>query len=113
MSCAIAMMGCVSSYYQPFRFISSGDLVYPEEARKAQVSGKVTVKYDIQVDGTVSNVSVVKADPPDVFDTEAVRYVQTWVFRPAHKNGTPQVTENVESDVTFKLAALMEDPPDY
>ena len=112
-SWTFAMMGCVSSYYQPFTLISFGDLVYPEKAKQAQVTGTVTVKYDIQVDGTVSNVSVVKAAPPDVFDAEAVRYVQTWVFRPAKKNGTPQVTENVESDITFKLSDLMDDPPDY
>lgn len=113
MSCVVVLGGCVSSSYRPFQILSTGDLVYPEEAKKARITGTVTVRYDIQVDGTVTNVSVVSAEPPGVFDSEAVRYVRTWVYLPARKDGTPQVTENVESDITFKLAELMDDPPNY
>ena len=113
MSCAVALGGCVSSSYRPFQILSTGDLVYPEKAKKARITGTVTVRYDIQVDGTVTNVSVVTAEPPGVFDSAAVRYVRTWVYIPARKDGTPQVTKNVESDITFKLAELMDDPPNY
>lgn len=113
MSCVVVLGGCVSSSYRPFQILSTGDLVYPEEAKKARITGTVTVRYDIQVDGTVTNVSVVSAEPPGVFDSEAVRYVRTWVYLPARTDGTPQVTENVESDITFKLAELMDDPPNY
>lgn len=111
--CVVVIGGCVSSSYRPFQILSTGDLVYPEEAKKAGITGKVTVRYDIQVDGTVTNVAVVAAEPPGIFDSEAVRYVRTWVYIPASKDGTPQVTENVESDITFKLAELMDDPPNY
>lgn len=112
-SFAVVLGGCVSSSYQPFRLLTTGDLIYPEEAKKAGITGSVTVRYDIQVDGTVTNVSVVSADPPGVFDSDAVSYIRTWVYLPARKNGIVQVTENVESDVTFKLAELMQDPPNY
>lgn len=107
------MLGCVSSSYQPFALISWDDLVYPEDAKRSQITGSVTVSYDIQIDGTVANVSVVESEPPDVFDAEALRYVRSWVFRPAKKDGAFVVTENVESEITFKLADQMEDPPDY
>ena len=113
MSCVVVLGGCVSSSYRPFQILSTGDLVYPEEAKKARITGTVTVRYDIQVDGTVTNVSVVTAEPPGVFDSEAVRYVRTWVYIPARKDGAPQVTKNVESDITFKLAELMDVPPNY
>ncbi|MXZ44401.1 MAG: energy transducer TonB [Gammaproteobacteria bacterium] len=108
-----APLGCVSTSYQPFALISWDDLVYPEEAKRSKITGSVTVQYDIQIDGTVANVSVVEAEPPDVFDAEALRYVRSWVFRPAKKAGAFVVTENVESEITFKLADQMEDPPDY
>lgn len=110
---SFGLLGCASSSYQPFKLISSDDIEYPEEAKKSKITGTVVVQYDIQADGTVTNVSVVSADPPNIFDEEAVRYVSSWVFRPAMLNKVPQVTENVESKVTFKLADVMEDPPDY
>lgn len=113
LTCTFALLGCVSSAYQPFSLISWDDLVYPEEAKQSKVTGTVTVQYDIQVDGTVSNVSVIQSDPPDIFDAEALRYVRSWVFRPAKKDGIAVLTENVESEITFKLADQMEDPPDY
>lgn len=112
-TCTFALLGCVSSSNQPFSLISWDDLVYPEEAKISKVTGTVTVRYDIQVDGTVTNVSVVQSEPPEVFDEEALRYVRSWVFRPAKKNGIFVRTENVESEITFKLADQMEDPPDY
>ena len=87
--------------------------MYPEDAKKSKVTGTVTVRYDIQADGTVTNVSVVQSEPPEVFDEEALRYVRSWVFRPAKKDGIFVSTENVESEITFKLADQMEDPPDY
>ena len=112
-TCTFALLGCVSSSNQPFSLISWEDLVYPEEAKNSKVTGTVTVRYDIQVDGTVTNVSVVLSEPPEVFDEEALRHVRSWVFRPAKKNGIFVPTENVESEITFKLADQMEDPPDY
>ena len=113
LSCTLFLWGCVSTSSQPFVLLSSGDLTYPEDAKQAQITGTVTIKYDIQADGTVANVSVVNADPPGVFDTEAVRFVHTWVFLPARRDKIPQVTENVESEIRFELSELMDDPPDY
>ena len=113
MSCTLILSGCLSTGYQPFRWLSSGDLIYPEEAKQEKITGTVTVQYDILIDGTVANVSVVSSDPAGVFDSEAIRHVKTWVFRPARLNNTPQATENVESKIEFKLSELMEDPPDY
>lgn len=113
LACSVALLGCVSSLNQPFALISWDDLVYPEEAKQSKVTGTVTVRYDIQVDGSVTNVSVVQSDPPETFDAAALSHVRSWVFRPAKKDGTAVPTENVESEITFKLADQMDDPPDY
>ncbi|MYD46026.1 MAG: energy transducer TonB [Gammaproteobacteria bacterium] len=113
LSFTLTLMGCVSSSSQPFSLISWDDLVYPEEAKNSRVTGTVTVRYDIQVDGTVANVTVVQSNPPEVFDAAALKHVRSWVFRPAKKDGTAVPTENVESEITFKLADQMDDPPDY
>ncbi|MCY3540765.1 MAG: energy transducer TonB [Gammaproteobacteria bacterium] len=112
-TCAFALSGCISLSSQPFSLISWEDLVYPAEAKKSKVTGTVTVRYDIQVDGTVTNVSVVQSEPPEVFDAAALKHVRSWIFRPAKKDGVAVLTENVESEITFKLADQMEDPPDY
>ena len=49
-------------------------LVYPEEAKKNGVQGKVTLQYTIDVDGTLKNVRVLRGVEPSL-DKEAVRVV--------------------------------------
>ena len=49
-------------------------LVYPEEAKKNGVQGRVTLQYTIDVDGTLKNVRVLRGVEPSL-DKEAVRVV--------------------------------------
>jgi TonB family protein len=53
--------------------------------RKA--SGFVIVKFDIGDNGRVSNVEVVEATPPGVFDDAALTAVRKWVYEPRKENG--------------------------
>ena len=55
---------------------------YPGAALRAQESGSVIVEFTVETDGSVSNPRVVRADPPRVFDREAIGAVRRWRFEP-------------------------------
>lgn len=64
------------------RAISTAPPRYPADALRSNLSGEVQVEFTVNVDGTVSNARVVRADPPRVFDREAVAAVRRWRFEP-------------------------------
>lgn len=55
---------------------------YPADALRAGTSGEVMVEFTVDVDGSVSNARVVRADPPRTFDREALAAVRRWRFEP-------------------------------
>ena len=59
--------------------------VYPEEAKKKRIEGKVTLKVVVNVDGSVSDVSVLEG--PEIFHQAAIDAALHWQFRPAEHNG--------------------------
>jgi protein TonB len=62
---------------------------YPPEALRAGQSGEVQVEFTVNPDGSVANARVVRANPPRVFDREAVAAVRRWRFEPV---GAPVTT---------------------
>jgi protein TonB len=62
---------------------------YPPEALRAGQSGEVQVEFTVNPDGSVANARVVRANPPRVFDREAVAAVRRWRFEPV---GEPVTT---------------------
>lgn len=98
--------GCVGTSNQPFSLVQPGTLEFPQEAKEAgETKGSVVVEYDIEVDGTVSNLLIVSSDPPDLFDKEALRFVGAWRFRPAYEKGSPVATRGVQSTIRFELSS--------
>ena len=77
-------------------------IVYPAQASEEGASGKVTVAFIIEKDGSVSNVQVVRGKHP-ALDAEAVRVVKKMPkWTPGRNNGVPvRVAYNLP--VTFKL----------
>ncbi len=55
---------------------------YPQDALRSGQSGEVMVEFTVALDGSVDNVRVVRADPPRVFDREAILAVRRWRFEP-------------------------------
>jgi len=69
-----------------FHFIKQ-HLKYPEEARKAQVSGKVELQFIIEKDGTVSNAEVIWALGRGC-DEEALRVMKLMPkWKPGRQSG--------------------------
>jgi periplasmic protein TonB len=64
------------------RAISTPAPRFPPEALRAGTSGEVQVEFTVGVDGSVTSARVVRANPPRVFDREAVAAVRRWRFEP-------------------------------
>ncbi|MFN3750707.1 MAG: energy transducer TonB [Thiobacillus sp.] len=69
------------------RALGSIEPDYPLDADRQRRSGKVRLQLKLEADGRVSDVEIVQADPPGVFDESAVRAFRAARFSPAQKNG--------------------------
>jgi len=74
---------------------------FSEEARRAKHQGSVLLSVEVDGNGRVSNIRVVKSLGLGL-DEKAVEAVRLWRFRPALKNGKP-VTVPATIDVNFHL----------
>jgi TonB family protein len=69
------------------RFVNS-KLIYPKDAKENNISGKVVVRFAINSDGAVGEVSVLKGISP-ALDAEAVRVVKLLpAWKPGKLSGT-------------------------
>ena len=71
---------------------------YPADAARRGLEGFVEVEFVIGADGKVGSVDVLKAQPPRVFEREAVRAVKGWTFQPSGDGET-----RVKRRIDFKL----------
>lgn len=78
------------------------NIIYPAAAAEEGVSGKVTIQFVVERDGSVSNVKVARGKHP-ALDAEAVRVVKKMPkWTPGRNNGQP-VRVTYLLPVTFKL----------
>lgn len=67
----------------------SDNLKYPQAAKEMGVEGVVTVQFNVNTDGSIGTIKIVRMIDPDL-EQEAIRLVKNmpaWV--PADKNGSP------------------------
>lgn len=83
--------------------------IYPEEARKARITGIVIVRAVISRDGVVKDVQVLKPLPFGL-DQAAVDAVKQWTFKPATLEGKP-VDVYFNLTINFKLTTPPPPPP--
>ena len=70
--------------------ISKRPPVYPAQARRKGLEGKVTVKYRVTERGTVDSVTVGACTTPGVgFEEAAMAAVKKWRYRPGTQDGQP------------------------
>ncbi len=60
---------------------------YPRAAQRRNVSGWVDVIFTVDIDGSVTNISVRDSNPGDTFITSATNAVEAWRFEPVIENG--------------------------
>ncbi len=76
---------------------------YPQDAAMKGIEGWVEFRFDINPDGSPSNIKVVAANPRRVFEKEARRAIRRWKFKPKMYNGQPVVQKNMRYKLEFVL----------
>ncbi len=74
---------------------------YPQLAYRRRLAGWVEIQFTVGVNGRVTDVQVLRADPQRMFDREAVRAVEQWMFEPALRDGVP-VPSTLSRRIEFK-----------
>jgi TonB family protein len=60
---------------------------YPSKAQRRQIEGYVDLHFTTNEAGEVVDVSVAKAEPPDMFEEAAIRALKKWKFKPLMIDG--------------------------
>ena len=76
--------------------------MYPFHAKRQGVEGLVSVRFLVDAKGRVSKFSIIRAMPPNLFETAVRQSVLRWRFKPGYKDGAPVATW-IETDIEFKL----------
>jgi protein TonB len=76
--------------------------IYPLLAKRRGVEGWVRVRFVVNEDGRVDKVTVVKSQPPGIFDQSVIRCVSGWRFKPGTVEGMP-VKTRAETTIRFTL----------
>ena len=79
--------------------ISDISPVYPLEALKDRIEGKVAIRFFINKDGDVSEVSVESTSGSNILDSAAINYVRMLKFIPAQINRKPH---NIWMTMSFR-----------
>lgn len=75
---------------------------YPARALRAGIEGEVTVEFTIAIDGSVKDIEIVAADPPQIFDKEVLKALKRWKFPPQSEGGRT-VEKRARQDIRFTL----------
>lgn len=76
---------------------------YPVAAARRGIEGWVLVQFSVTATGQVTDVSVVDANPPGVFDEETLEAVRRWRYRPKVEEGTPVERVGLRTRIRFEL----------
>jgi periplasmic protein TonB len=76
---------------------------YPPSAARRGIEGWVLVQFSVTASGQVTDVTVVDADPPGVFDEETIEAVERWRYRPMVEDGSPVERVGLRTVVRFDL----------
>lgn len=69
---------------------------YPREALRRGKQGFVEFLVEVNADGTVANLRVLRSDPPGLFDESASQALRKWKFKPRIVDGEPVASAGVQ-----------------
>ena len=76
--------------------------IYPQALLRAGITGDVRVGFAVNADGSVSKVSILQSDHPDL--AEAVRVaIEQWRFKPWTVGGDKVAEQEVIAPMVFRL----------
>lgn len=76
---------------------------YPRRAAISKIEGWVELEFTITETGGVADPKVINAEPPRIFNREAIRAILKWKFKPRVVDGQP-VARRATQTIDFKLA---------
>jgi len=76
---------------------------YPRRALLSNIEGFVTMEFTIKPDGSVTDIDVVAAKPPGIFNAAAVTALRRWKFKPKIVDGQA-VEQRALQSINFTLA---------
>jgi len=78
-------------------------VIYPRKALSRDLTGKVTIRFDISKEGIPLNIRVVSSTSP-IFDKAAIDAVKKFVYLPARdKRGNEIVVKDIDYPFRFEL----------
>ncbi|PJL65142.1 peptidase [Stenotrophomonas maltophilia] len=75
---------------------------YPRSAFEQRQVGVVNLRVEVDASGQPTDVRVLSATNPGVFDAVSIAAARSWTYRPAMKNGKP-VAAAVKIPITFAM----------
>ena len=79
------------------------DPIFPRKAAMEGKEGQVWVQFDINPAGEVTNVKILKAVPPRLFNQAAKKTIYQWKYRPKIVDGKPITQKGIKVMLDFKL----------
>lgn len=76
---------------------------YPPRAMRRGLEGYVVVRFTISPSGRPQDLSVVEANPPRVFEREALRALRKWKYEPKVVNGEAVAQPGQQIKLEFNL----------
>jgi len=73
---------------QPLTALSLKVPPYPDEVRRANITGVVRIQFKVEPNGNVSSPAIVGAPPP-ILAALVVNSMLSWRFEPITRNGHP------------------------
>jgi bla regulator protein blaR1 len=76
---------------------------YPVEAAQQKIEGSVVLQFDIEPDGSTSNIKIIKAEPQDIFGKTSISALQKWKYKPQIVGGLPQTQHDILVQLDYRL----------
>lgn len=77
---------------------------FPTDAARQGISGWVMLSFSIDETGAVTDITVLNAEPRNMFDREAIRALRRWKYQPQVVDGKAIKQHNLQVQLDFQLA---------
>lgn len=76
---------------------------YPLQARRRQIEGAVTARYDVNADGRIINPRILRAAPAGIFEDSVLAALRGGHYPPPRLQGRPAALRDLEITFRFRL----------